>query len=224
MARPRKNTTVTFVVTLAFALLAYGLKILEEKGEDRPPGAGGQRTGASRVDGKEVGNGFRELSSCRLVGDRGNDGDSFRLEHGGGQTVVRLYFVDCPEKRRHQYNGERIHKQAQYFNGISDEAAIGVGKEAKKFTLDLLGAQSFTVLTRGERVFDSERIYGFVRFDSGRYAGRYLSELLVEGGLGRIHTKGADFPDGTTRKNFKKKLKRLEGQARRERRGAWGQN
>ena len=49
-----------------------------------------------------------------------------------------------------------------------------------------------------------------------------LEETLVREGLVRIHTKGADLPDGTPVKERLKQLRELEKDAKQARRGAWG--
>jgi endonuclease YncB( thermonuclease family) len=174
----------------------------------RPPTAEGtrQRTGD-----------WEELHGCTLVEDRSNDGDSFLVRHGTTDFLLRLYFVDCPEKTRHQYNGPRLASQGQYFGGLTEAETLEVGGEARDFTLGLLQAAPFRVLTRWEKVFDSDRIYAFVTVDSGD-----LGELLIKAGLARIYTKGENRPGGKTSKAGKQQLMALERQAKASKQGAWG--
>ena len=159
---------------------------------------------------------WQELQGCRLVEDRGNDGDSFVVQHGGTDHTLRLYFADCPEKHRHQYNGSRITEQGRYFGGLSEEETVEIGEEARDFSLGLLREGPFTVLTRWEPVFDSGRFFAFVTVTQGD-----LGELLVEQGLARIYTKGENRPGGATVGAEKKRLQSMEQDARKANRGAW---
>lgn len=161
------------------------------------------------------------LEDCHLVYHRNNDGDSFHVEDGGGKkTEFRLYFVDTPESRLHQYNGERLDEQADYFY-TDRELVIEVGKAAKKFVLDLLGKQSFRVVTQWENVYGPERKYCYVLV---QWEGEevYLHELLVAKGLVRIHTKPMMLPDGTSSNRQRKRLFQMQDDARSQRIGAWG--
>ena len=172
----------------------------------------------------EVVGGYQYFRDCSLVGDRANDGDSFRVSVGGDELVLRLYFVDTAESYVHPrgYNRERLAEQGKYFGGRSEAKMVELGQRAKREVLAALGSERFEVYTKWQRVFDSERMYGFVRFVSGEWEGLYLSEVLVSQGLARIHTTGAGLPDGTGEGAFERRLMRLEGEARIGERGAWG--
>jgi endonuclease YncB( thermonuclease family) len=130
--------------------------------------------------------------------------------------------VDTPEKHRNGYAAGRVADQAAYFGGISEGATTEFGQRSAAVTIGLLERYPFSLFTRWERVYDSDRIYGFIRFTEGPQSGRYLSEILVENGLARIHTKGVETPDGRSRRAFERHLRSLEDSARRERLGAWG--
>lgn len=160
---------------------------------------------------------WERLDGCTLVDDRNNDGDSFVLRHGGEDFTFRLYFADCPEKRRHQFNGDRIAQQGRYFGNLSEGATIATGEEARDFALEILRNSPVTVETRWEEVFDSERHYAFVTA-----GGTDLAEALVSRGLARIHTKGASRPGGPSERDQKKRLHELGSMARAKRLGAWG--
>jgi endonuclease YncB( thermonuclease family) len=214
MRRKDKSRLITFLLVALIAgasLLAEHFGWIDEDGRFLPAGDGQASSGKSKQAGD-----YEVLRGCTLADHRNNDGDSFDIFHGGKRHTLRLYFVDAPEKRRHQYNGKRIGEQAAYF-GISDNAAIKTGEEARDFTLAELRRAPFDVSTKWERVFDSERFYAFVSFGN-----EFLCEQLVERGLARIHTKGADLPDGTPWKEFREHLRSLEGAARAGHRGAWG--
>lgn len=165
---------------------------------------------------------FVTLHDARLVGHRDNDGDSFHIVHDGGEDhEFRLYFVDAPEKRLHQFNGQRLEEQARYFGKLSVSQAVGIGLEAKAFTDHLLKHRHFTLQTRWQRVFDSGRYFALVMFDEGDGRTEDLSEKLVRAGLCRIYTKGANLPDGRHEKEFEQHLRELEREAKARRQGAW---
>lgn len=160
---------------------------------------------------------WERLDGCTLVEDRNNDGDSFLVRHGGEEYTFRLYFVDCPEKRRHQYNGERIAEQGRYFGGLGEEATIRLGEQARDFALDELQRGNFTVSTKWETVFNSGRFYASVTLKNGTD----LGQELVSRGLARIHTQGVDLPDRTTRSQATDRLREMEATARKNKRGGW---
>ena len=161
---------------------------------------------------------FVTLVNAQLVEDAANDGDSFKIKHEGGEQVLRLYFADCPEKRQYPLVKNRLKDQAAYFGGLSIPQTVSLGLEAKAFTEQLLHEQRFTIQTRWERVYDSDRFYALVFFDNGEK----LSEKLVRAGLCRIHTKGTWMPDGRREYDFENHLRSLEHEARAAQRGAWG--
>ena len=169
------------------------------------------------------GTSYETYQNCSLVNYRNNDGDSFMVKFPDGrETEMRLYYVDAPESKVKTYRGgdsnlERIQDQAKDLGGLSVEQTTEIGQAAKTRVKQLL-MSPFTVVTRHEKVYGSAREYGFIQPDGGR---DYLHEILVDEGLGRIHTSGAELPDGTSVKNQKKQLKRLEEKAKRERQGAW---
>ncbi len=161
------------------------------------------------------------LKNCELIPHRNNDGDSFHVRHGGKETEFRLYFVDTAESHLHKYNGKRIREQGAYFGGLSMEQTTALGQMAKSFVKDLLGKQKFTVVTQWEDVYSPERKYCYVVVN---YKGRqvYLHELLMAKGLVRLKTRGARMPEGKSFYDQKKKLQRMEAEAKRLKLGAWG--
>lgn len=163
--------------------------------------------------------GFETLSGCKLHEDRNNDGDSFKILHQGQVIELRLYFVDAPEKRLHQYNGERIEHQGRYFGKLSRDQTISIGLKAKAHTESLLKSRPFRVVTRWQPVFESGRFYAFIFFDD---TGEELSESLTREGLSRIYTEGTDLPDGRKKADFVRHLKKLEAEAKKSKRGGWG--
>ncbi len=164
---------------------------------------------------------FVKLDHAKIMEDASNDGDSFKIvDEEGGEHVLRLYFVDCPEKREYALVKNRLKDQASYFGGLSIAQTLQVGLEAKAFTETLLREKHFVVQTRWQRVYDSQRTYALVFFDDGEE----LSEKLVRAGLCRIHTRGTMMPDGRREYEFENHLRELEHEARAARRGAWGRS
>lgn len=161
---------------------------------------------------------YEELEDAQLVEHRDNDGDSFIVRHAGGEHTFRLHFVDAPEKRVHQYNGDRLRHQAEYFGGLETPQILRIGQMARDYTLNALSTRPFTVATRWREVYDSGRYYAFVSFDDGGE----LMEELVEQGLVRIYTEGAPHPDGRSEARYRALLKELEKRSRQANRGAWG--
>jgi endonuclease YncB( thermonuclease family) len=213
-ARPRAGTVILILLIGGAALVSTWIEQLRE-GPPRPASHSGETSGAPKrpEQGK-----FEILTGLRLKSDRDNDGDSFILAGPDGDSHhFRIYFVDAPEKRLHRFNGERIDQQAAYFS-ITREQAIQAGEEARVLVDRLLRERPFHVATRWRRVFDSDRYYAFVFFDD---SGEDISEILVSHGLARIHTEGADLPDGRRRRAFEAHLRSLEAEAGRQRKGAW---
>ncbi len=213
-ARSKRKKALGPVGLLIVAALTYAYLEWQKSGGDG--GFPQFPSWPAEVPAGAVQGNFEILSGCRLTDDRNNDGDSFVVVHDGNALTLRLYFVDAPEKRRHQYNGERIGHQARYF-GVSPDRAIEVGVAAKEVALGMLEHEPFTVFTLWEEVYDSGRYYAFVRFPDGGY----LSERLVNRGLARIYTKGEDLPDGRSMGAFKSHLQGLEAQAKAAGAGAW---
>ena len=152
------------------------------------------------------------LEGCRLVESTINDGDSFRVHWNGGELTVRLYFADTPESDTRFR--DRTKAQADYF-GISEAQAVEVGKLAKAFTREALKGE-FSIRTRWQGVFSGQkgaRKYGIVSV-----GGQDLAELLVANGLARIHGMGIG---GKTWEEVER-LKVLEAEAKKAKRGAWG--
>jgi endonuclease YncB( thermonuclease family) len=168
--------------------------------------------------------GYDRLEGCRLVDHRDNDGDSFHVRHGNREFELRLYYVDTPEKYlsdRYEDQRRRVAEQGRDFGGLSPEQTVEIGKAAKLYTARLLEGRDFTVYTKWESVYNSERVYAFVELPGGD---EFLSEELVEKGLGRIHTKGESTPKGQSYRQFKSHLESLERAAQEAGRGAWGLN
>ncbi|GHC61231.1 thermonuclease family protein [Roseibacillus persicicus] len=172
------------------------------------------------------GQGWTLLQNCRLVTGRNGDGDSFHVKHEKGETEFRLYFVDTPESEFKQYgggenNGKRLAEQGEYFGGLGQGDTTTVGRASKELVKKILSKNDFQVLTKWENVYGPDRKYCLVVIP---WEGReiYLHELLVAKGLARIHTRGANLPQGRGYQDQKSFLKGLEQDAREKKVGAWG--
>ena len=126
-------------------------------------------------------------------------------------------FADCPEKKRHHLNGDRIAEQGRYFGGLSEARTVVIGQQAQAFTQQLLSTGSFTVYTKWQSVYNSGRHYAFIVFPDGED----LSAKLIREGLARIHTGGTTLPDGRTTAQYQQQLRQLESEARAAGRGGW---
>lgn len=161
---------------------------------------------------------FEVLMQGRLHPHPDNDGDSFHIEQGGKRHEFRLYFADCPEKKLHRFNGDRLAEQGRYFGGLSTQETVAVGLQAQMFTQQLLTTQAFTIYTKWQSVYNSGRHYAFIIFADGED----LSAKLVRSGLARIHTSGTTLPDGRSPSAYEQQLRQWESEARSAKRGAWG--
>ena len=169
------------------------------------------------ISAKQASKVFEVILGAKLHDHRDNDGDSFHLNHNGQTHEFRLYFADCPEKKRHQFNGDRLAEQGQYFGGLSEAETVAIGRQAQTFTLRLLLTQPFTLYTKWQSVYNSRRHYAFIVFADGED----LSVKLIRAGLARIHTRGIALPDGRSVNDYQNQLRDMEQQARSQRMGAW---
>ncbi|MCW1887492.1 thermonuclease family protein [Luteolibacter flavescens] len=212
MARRRPMNPWQFAVLLVLAVVVTLLKEWKE-----PTVASGQKD-RPKTSTYEV------ITGCLWQDHKSNDGDSFHVRLPDGRVEqVRLYYVDAPESQRRTYRGgksnhERIHQQAQAL-GLTDDQAVEIGQRAKARVHELLAGKPFTLHTRWDDPFNDRRYHAFVTPEGG---GPFLEETLVREGLVRIHTRGAEMPDGTPVKARLKRLRELEKEAKQAGRGAWG--
>lgn len=175
---------------------------------------------------KTSGGNWELLKHCRLITGRNNDGDSFHIQHAEGENEFRLYFVDAPESAYKEYhngdtNGKRLQQQGDYFGGLDRDQATKLGQEGKNFTKSLLLKGGFKVLTQWEDVVRPGRSYGLVIVEwEGDEV--YLHELLVAQGLVRIHTAGANLPQGRSEREQRKYLESWEQEVKAKGIGGWG--
>lgn len=215
--RALKNIFVT-VLTVVLAAAAVWLREEEHRSQGARPRP--SRSGASGAPAPSAT--WVELTQPSLVPNSANDGDSFLIQHTGGQHLLRLYNVDCPEKKSHALNRTRLADQGAAFGGLTEGETVQLGLRARQFTLALLEERPFRVHTVWEQVFDDRRHYAHLAILQPDGSERWLAELLVESGLARLHTKGAPLPDGTLRADFTRHLQAVEKSARLDGRGGWG--
>lgn len=159
---------------------------------------------------------WRTKEGCTLIENEANDGDSFHVKVSRRHYIFRLLWVDTPETENRF--PERVAEQAEYF-GITPEQARQIGKEAVKFSAAFL-KEPFTVYTQFDDAMgasDKDRDYAIIK--SGD---TYLMEALVSNGLARIHGLQEMPDDGPSVNAMRGRLKGLESDARKNRRGAWG--
>jgi endonuclease YncB( thermonuclease family) len=226
----RKISKSSSFITIVILLAALGLWIsdISRSGESASETGSTSSGQSARISSKPGRTGsFETFRGCELVTHRSNDGDSFKVRFPDGRTeILRLYFVDAPESafktyRNGQNNHERIAEQAAYFDRITSDQAVKIGRQAKSFTLALLGKTDFTVHTKWDSPFNDQRYHAFIEMGSGENK-QFLHELLVEKGLARIHTKGAVLPGGTPYQTQKKHLFEIQRRAKSKPVGAWG--
>ena len=136
------------------------------------------------------------IKNVTLVDADLNDGDSFKVNAGGRELHLRLYYVDCPETT---YNStpvlERIREQQRHFGLEDPHDVVRYGEEAAEYVRQVL-SQPFTIHTSYAQAPGRSalvRYYAFVETSSGHD----LAHLLIEQGLARIHGKTRPAPDGT---------------------------
>jgi len=153
---------------------------------------------------------------CRLIENDFNDGDSFHVRTKSDHRIFRLYFVDAPETDN--TIPDRIAEQAAYW-GIDEDRVLALGEAARRFTIDWLGDEPFTVYSKREDArgrSQRERHFALVVKD-----GKHLSRELVRRGLARIYGMYTHLPEGRTGRAFQEDLRAAERTARREGLGGW---
>ena len=160
---------------------------------------------------------WRTYENCRLIDNPSNDGDSFHARAGNKRAYIfRLYFVDAPESDTSV--PDRLTDQAAYW-GTDEKTVQLFGKEAAKFTEKFL-ANGFTAHSRLIDAMgrsEKKRNYAIIRAGD-----KDLGEELVRNGLGRVHGKGTDLPEGTSERLMWGRLRSAEREAKAAKRGVWG--
>ena len=158
---------------------------------------------------------WRMYENCALVPNDANDGDSFHVKVKRREYIFSLYFADCAETD--DSVPDRVKDQAEYW-GISEKAAIRLGKDAAKFTREFLkdGFTVWTLLHEAMGRSEKDRYYAVVMVGE-----KNLAEELVRNGFARIYGQDTDLPDGTRSTTFWWRLKTAEREAKKNRLGAF---
>ena len=162
---------------------------------------------------------FQVLTAVTLVDDPANDGDTFLLNTPEGQQRFCLYFVDTVETNGGQPEAAR--DMAGYFGFDSEELLRAVGLEARAFSLRLLGASAFRVVTRWEKNPDEDAYLAFIYLKDPDRGLINLAQWLVRYGLARIVPCEQDQPNGASAAQFRELLLEEEARGKSEAVGAW---
>ncbi|MGJ8698164.1 MAG: thermonuclease family protein [Verrucomicrobiaceae bacterium] len=217
-----KKSKLKTILAGILVVAAIAIKFHETYKSKDDPGYT-KRTEKSEVTSKkdERQGKFYVLYDCEYIPDTYNDGDSFKIKTSDGRVVeLRMYFVDTAESKDKPYadHRKRVGQQGDYFGGLDYKTTLKLGEAAKKFAASGLKGKELTVYTMWEEVYTSGRFYAFVEVEGEGF----WHETLVKEGLARIHTKGEETPDGTSRRNRESELRKLEATAKRAKRGGWG--
>lgn len=161
---------------------------------------------------------WERLTQCRYVPANYNDGDSFRVNCGGREFVIRLYYIDAPESDL--TNGARVGEQRAYF-GVTIEDILANGRKATSRVRELL-RQRFDVSTRwavGGGRSREPRFYGLVEV-----SGKPLVEVLLTEGLARTKGVAVNLPTGEKSWMYRERLYDLERHARDQKKGIWARS
>jgi endonuclease YncB( thermonuclease family) len=224
-SKPKTSWFTVLLIIAAVVLWAYNQSRAPEEAQRRAPAPRPSTDAPAKPATRTTA--FETHQGCTLVEARGNDGDSFVVKLPDGKKAeFRLYFVDAPESAFKTYSGgdtnhRRIHDQAADLGGITPQQAVEIGKKAKAFTSGVLASRPFDLHTCWDSPFNDNRFHAFVEIRQNGKS-RWLHEVLVEKGLVRIHTKGADLPDGTRSAKHKTRLQELQANAKKSAAGAWG--
>jgi competence ComEA-like helix-hairpin-helix protein len=173
---------------------------------------------ADRADARE----WQTFKDCQLVENPTNDGDSFHVQAGEKQIVVRLYFVDCPETTAGtDADAKRVREQALHFGLVKMNRVLHFGEEAQKFVAQVLD-KPFTVHTTFATALgrsSTPRVYAMITTADGKD----LGTLLVEKGLARAYGVKRKTPDGLEGEQLAKRLDELEAKALKQRVGVWSE-
>lgn len=158
---------------------------------------------------------WEKLENCKLAGAEYADGDSFHVVHDGKDHIFRLYFVDCPETD--DRFPARLEDQAKAL-GIPVSEVMPLGKKAAEFSHNLL-KQPFTVLTKWDDArgaSKSQRFYAIILAGN-----KNLGEELVRNGYARAFGMPVDYPTAAGMQSYQRKLKGLQADAIRMRKGGY---
>jgi hypothetical protein len=163
---------------------------------------------------------FLSFPNPKLIESSSNEADTLRLQVGKEEQVFVLYYVDALDAT--PAHPDRINEQATFFGKASPQAVLETGREAWSYVKELLSTRKFLVLTRWEKVPNTERYYAIIRveYEPGKWA--YLADLLMRQGYARINGLQTPLPDNTpTVENYIGELMTHAKYARQKKLGIW---
>ena len=136
---------------------------------------------------------FLTFPNSRLLDSPSNEADTLHLKVANEDHVFVLYWVDALDAS--STHPDRVNEQAAFFGKASPQAVVETGKEAFAYVKELLTTRKFLVLTRWERMPNTERYYALIRveFEPGKWA--YLADLLMRQGYARVTGLQTPLPD-----------------------------
>lgn len=166
---------------------------------------------------------YQVVTDCRLEDDAANDGDTFRVVTPQGAHLFSLYWVQAV-----QMNGgspESIREFMDHFSLKTEDRLRDLAVEGRDFTLNLLRAVPFRLVTKWEKDPADGAFLCFVYASAGDAAKPSLQNialLLVQNGLAIIRPCSHPLPEmDTTAGDFHNQLTAAEGEARRLLCGGW---
>jgi len=163
---------------------------------------------------------FEQIADPKFVSMPSNQADTFTITTGKGPQIFSLYFVEAlSSDLTHQ---QRVSEQAAFFGKTSVESVLAEGRSAARLVEELLSTKPFRVLTRWERLPQTQRYLALilVELDNGQWTN--LADLLVSRGYARIQGITTDLPDsGRAKEDYLVELNSLAQRAETDRLGIW---
>lgn len=212
------NLSITAVLVLIVVLAGMLLK------ESRPGPVAAIPVHLADVSaeggGKAVTAQFEIFPRPELIESRANEADTLRIRVKGEEHIFVLYFVDALEASMN--HPQRVAEQGRYFGNASDKAITESGADAASYVTELLKSHPFHVLTRWEKIANTERYYALITVETAPGRHEYLANLLMKKGFARLAGVTTDLPTGT--QDITRYLAELQGlahAAREQKIGIW---
>ncbi len=221
------NLAITCALVLIVALVAVVFRnrqppVMTPRSGDPPPAVpvGMPSAVASGPALRKVEERFLSFPNAQVLDSLANEADTLRLKVAGEEHVFVLYFVDALDASR--THPERVAAQARYFGKASPDAVIETGAEARDYVLDLLKRRRFHLLTRWERLPNTDRYYALIMVENEPGKWVYLADLLVRQGFARVEGVTTPLPDDKRdEESYLFDLKGHAEYARKKRLGIW---
>ncbi len=139
---------------------------------------------------------FQTFRNAKLLDSPTNEADTLHIQVTKGEEhVFVLYYVDALDAT--PAHPDRIKEQAAFFGKASPTAVVEAGREAYAHVHDLLNKQQFLVMTRWEKVPNTDRYYAMIRVEYEQDKWGYLADLLMRQGYARVSGVQTPLPDNT---------------------------